>query len=465
MPEPLPSPTRGTVHPTKTATQQLAGLALSVADDPAAREPARDAVVDWYGATVAGRMMSASQIAARAPFLDEPGRARLIPDGRPASVRTAALLNGLFSHEAEMDDIYREGLYHPGSPTVAAALAVAEGLDASGAALLAAVAGGYEVGCRVAETVNPAHYRYWHTTGTVGTLGSAAAAGLLLGLDEDRLAHALAVATSMAAGLQQAFRSGSMSKPLHAGHAAEAGVVAAGLASEGYRGTPEVLDGDLGFGVAMSDGPSWAGLADAAARPPAVSQVTVKPHACCGHTFAAVDAALDLRAQGLDARRIRSVEVDTYQVAIDVAGGRSVDTAGEAKFSVGYCVGAALSLGTVGMDAFDQRHLDDPALRWFAANTALAADPQMDATFPGRRQARVVVVDDDGREWRAERATRRGDPDSPLSPEERRTKFDGMVVPVLGTEAAARLHEALSGLADLERVVQIPLGTTGVDHG
>ncbi|HRD59457.1 MAG TPA: hypothetical protein PL137_01010, partial [Nocardioides sp.] len=117
----------------------------------------------------------------------------------------------------------------------------------------------------------------------------------------------------------------------------------------------------------------------------------------CGHTFAAVDAALDLRAQGLDARRIRSVEVDTYQVAIDVAGGRSVDTAGEAKFSVGYCVGAALSLGTVGMDAFDQRHLDDPALRWFAANTALAADPQMDATFPGRRQARVVVVDDDGR--------------------------------------------------------------------
>ena len=431
---------------------------------PEAREPARDAVVDWYGATVAGRMMPASQIAARAPFLDEPGRARLIPDGRPASVRTAALLNGLFSHEAEMDDIYREGLYHPGSPTVAAALAVAEGLDASGAALLAAVAGGYEVGCRVAETVNPAHYRYWHTTGTVGTLGAAAATGLLLGLDEERLAHALSVATSMAAGLQQAFRSGSMSKPLHAGHAAEAGVVAAGLASEGYRGTPEVLDGDIGFGVAMSDGPSWASIAEPG-RPPAVSQVTVKPHACCGHTFAAVDAALDLRAQGLDARRISSVEVSTYQVAIDVAGGTSVQSAGEAKFSVGYCVGAALRLGTVGMDAFDQRHLDDPALRWFAEHTALAADPQLDAAFPGRRQARVVVVDDDGREWRAERATRRGDPDSPLSREERRTKFDSMVVPVLGAEAAARLHDALSGLADLERVIQIPLGTTGVDHG
>lgn len=448
--------------PIKTATQQLAELAILVGRAAEAREPARDAVLDWFGATVAGREMPASQIASRAPFLDEPGRARLIPDGRPASVRTAALLNGLFSHEAEMDDIYRDGLYHPGSPTVAAALAVAEGLDASGADLLGAVAGGYEVGCRVAETINPAHYRYWHTTGTVGTLGAAAAAGLLLGLDEGRLAHALAVATSMAAGLQQAFRSRSMSKPLHAGHAAEAGLLAASLASQGYRGTPEVIEGDIGFGVAMSDGPDWSALANAADRPPAISQVTVKPHACCGHTFAAVDAALDLRAEGLDPRRIGSIEVETYQVAIDVAGGTSSQTAGEAKFSIGYCVGAALTLGTVGLDAFSQGHLDDPALRRFAASTVLSADPAMEALFPGRRQARVVVTDEDGRVWEAERSTRRGDPDSPLSPAERRTKFDGMVVPVIGAEGAARLHEVLTGLADLEHVGSIPLGAVTV---
>ena len=444
--------------PTTPAVQRLAHLALSVAQDSAAREPARDAVVDWFGATVAGRMMAAGRIATRAPFLDEPGRARLIPDGRPASVRTAALLNGLFSHEAEMDDIYREGLYHPGSPTIAAALAVAEGIDAGGPALLGAVAGGYEVGCRIAETVNPAHYRYWHTTGTVGTVGAAAAAGLLLELDLERLAHALAVATSMAAGLQQAFRSGSMSKPLHAGHAAEAGVLAASLASEGYRGTPEILDGDIGFGVAMSDGPDWSSVVDLTDLPPAISQVTVKPHACCGHTFAAVDAALDLRAEGLDPTRIRSVEVSTYRVAIDVAGGTSSQTAGEAKFSIGYCVGAALTLGAVGLESFDQRHLEDPALRWFAESTVLSTDPQLNDAFPGRRQAGIVVVDEDGRTWRSERSTRRGDPDSPLSIAERRTKFDGMVVPVIGVEASARLHDALTGLPDLPQVSLIPLG-------
>jgi 2-methylcitrate dehydratase PrpD len=418
--------------------------------------------VDWFSATIAGSVMPASQIASRARFLaDQPGAARLIPDGRRASVRTAALLNGLFSHEAEMDDIYREGLYHPGSPTIAAALAVAEGLDSSGDSLLRAVAGGYEVGCFIAQLINPAHYRYWHTTGTAGTIGAAAAAGLLLGLDDTRLAHALAVSVSMAAGLQQAFRSGSMSKPLHAGHAAEAGVLAASLAEAGYRGASDILDGDIGFSVAMSDGPTWP--SDLHPGPSAaISRVTVKPHACCGHTFAAVDAALDLRARGLDPTGVQSVEVHTYQVALDVAGGRTTQTPGAAKFSLGYCLGAALLLGSVGMRSFDQIHLDDPVLQRFAATTVLHSDAEMTAAFPGRRKARVIVVDKDGRTWEAERATRRGDPDSPLSPAERRTKFDDLVVPVIGATAAATLHDALSALPEMDHVRSLPMGLSVV---
>jgi 2-methylcitrate dehydratase PrpD len=450
----------------QTAAQGLAVLAQETAKNVATTADSLAAVVDWFGATIAGSVMPASQIASRARFLvDQPGPARLIPDGRQASVRTAALLNGLFSHEAEMDDIYREGIYHPGSPTVAAALAVAEGLDSSGDSFLRAVAGGYEVGCRIAEIINPAHYRYWHTTGTAGTIGAAAAAGLLLGLDDTQLAHALAVSASMAAGLQQAFRSGSMSKPLHAGHAAEAGVLAASLAEAGYRGAPDILDGDVGFSVAMSDGPTWPDDLHTPGPTAAISRITVKPHACCGHTFAAVDAALDLRARGLDPTRVKSIEVQTYQVAIDVAGGRAVRTPGEAKFSLGYCLGAALLLGSVGMRSFDQVHLDDPLLQRFAATTVLQNDAEMTAAFPGRRKARVIVVDEDGRTWEAERATRRGDPDSPLSPAERRTKFDDLVVPVIGDNAAATLHDALSALPQMDHVRALPVAPNVVRHG
>src|SRR6185312_7716993 len=165
------------------------------------------AVADWFAAVYAGGRMPA----------------RLVAAGRRVPCRIAALLNGTAAHTAELDDIYRWGLYHPGAPTIAAALAVGERVGCSGEQFLRAVAAGYEVGCRVATAVNPDHYRYWHTTGTVGAIGAAAAAGEILALPAAGLAHALATATTLAAGLQQAFRSEAMSKPLHSGHAAEAG--------------------------------------------------------------------------------------------------------------------------------------------------------------------------------------------------------------------------------------------------
>ena len=111
-------------------------------------------------------------------------------------------------------------------------------------------------GCRRAA-LGRAHYRYWHNTGTAGTFGAVSAAATLLGLDAERHAHALATGATFAAGLQQAFRMDSMSKPLHAGHAAEAGVLAALAAERGVTGSLDVLDGDAGLGRAMSDGPDW----------------------------------------------------------------------------------------------------------------------------------------------------------------------------------------------------------------
>ena len=102
-----------------------------------------------------------------------------------------------------------------------------------------------------------AHYKYWHNTGTIGCFGAAAAAAELLQLDRTRFAHALATVATFSAGLQQAFRMDSMSKPLHAGHAAEAGVTAALAAAEGVIGSLDVMEGEAGYGRAMGDGPDW----------------------------------------------------------------------------------------------------------------------------------------------------------------------------------------------------------------
>ncbi len=219
---------------------------------------ARRCLIDWYAATLPGSVLAPAGVLREA--LDEEighGGARLLPDGRAAGVRAAALINGAASHSVEFDDIDRPALYHPGSPVIAAALAVAERDGASGETLLRAIIVGYEVSNRIGTAVNPAHYEFWHTTATVGCFGAAAAAAYVLGLDEARTIHALNGAASMAAGLQQALRSDAMTRSMHAGRAAEAGVLSAFGARHGLTGAASMLDGERGFGRAMSGEVDW----------------------------------------------------------------------------------------------------------------------------------------------------------------------------------------------------------------
>ena len=219
---------------------------------------AQRAVVDWYASLYPGLAMPAVQVleATMADDLDR-GDARLAL-GRAATPRAAALINGTAAHAAEVDDSFRDAMYHPGAATVAAALAAAQATQASGADFLRAVVLGYEVSTRIGVVMGRPHYRFWHNTGTMGSFGAAAAASSLLRLDEDAFAHALAIAATFTAGLQQAFRTEAMAKPLHAGRAAEAGVLAAQLASRGMRSSLDVLEGESGLGQAMSDGPDWS---------------------------------------------------------------------------------------------------------------------------------------------------------------------------------------------------------------
>ena len=180
---------------------------------------------------------------------------------------------------------------------ICAALAAAQARGADGEALLRAMVVGYEVSTRIGVAVQPSHYKYWHTTGTIGTFGAAAAVATVLKLDAEQTAHALANAGTFAAALQQAFRSDAMSKPLHAGHAADAGAMAALGAAQGVTGALDVLEGAAGFGAAMSTGADWSRATDGLGTRYNITAMTSKNHGCCGHSFAAIDAALALQAE------------------------------------------------------------------------------------------------------------------------------------------------------------------------
>jgi 2-methylcitrate dehydratase PrpD len=302
-----------------------------------------------------------------------------------------------------------------------------------------------------------AHYQYWHNTGTIGTFGATAAAASLYGLDAARFAHALATCTTFAAGLQQAFRMDSMSKPLHAGRAAEAGIVAAQMARAGVTGALDVIEGEAGFGRALSadraHALNWERAFATLGQQFHITEMTFKNHACCGHAFAAIDGALIVQRQlGVTADQIKSVRVETYRAALDVAGNPSPATAAEARFSLPYVVASALVHGTVRLSAVTPERLACPQTRALMRRLELAADPAITAAFPGARAARVEVVTFAGRGAQHLQPTRKGDPDQPLTDAELEAKYAELVTPVLGAAKTADLLRtlwAIDGINDV----------------
>lgn len=439
-----------------TALQTLARFAVDFADRPLPPEVAHGAqraVIDWFASVYPGLDMDAVQRLepVLADDLDR-GPSRLVSKGRAATVRAAALYNGTAAHAAELDDSFRDAMYHPGAATIAGALAVAQAVNASGPAFLRAVVLGYELSTRIGVVMGRQHYRYWHNTGTMGSFGSAAAAASLMALDAQATAHALAIAATFTSGLQQAFRAESMAKPLHAGRAAEAGVLAAQLAARGMRSSLDVLEGEAGLGHAMSDGPDWSGIGATLGRDFHVTRLTFKNHVGCGHTFAAIDGALALQQQhGFQHGDIERVQLGVYQPTLDIAPHVDPRDADQARFSLHYMVATALVHGSVRLAAFEPARLNDPATRALMGRITQALDREVDAAFPGRRGARVRIQLRRGHTFEHLQTDRKGDPELPLSDADLEGKLIELAGPAIG-EAASRaligriwaLHEAPS---------------------
>ncbi|MDW8316065.1 MAG: MmgE/PrpD family protein [Rhodovarius sp.] len=432
-----------------TTANPLLRLADRAARMPPSAELAhhvRRAMVDWFACLIAGSRLSPATLLAAALREERgAGRARCYVDGELSGIRHAALINAAAAHIVEFDDIHRDSGHHPGSVTIAAALAAAQHRGVPLAVLHRAIAAGYEVSCRIGMAVTPSHYRYWHTTGTCGTMGAAAAVAVVLGCDAERIGHAIALAATMTGGLQEAFRGEAMCKPFHPGHAAEAGALAAMAAAAGIRGALSVLDGPLGFAAATSeDRGKWdlalAGLDDQ----PIITAITFKNHGCCGHIFAALDALAALRAaHGFGPEDVESIHVGGYGPTKEICDRPDPQGVQDHRFSLQYCAAAFLVLGGVRLAAFRPENMSDPRIRALMRRVDVSLDPELAGAYPRRRPARVTVTLRDGRRLSHFQPTRKGDPDMPLSDEELSAKFMELAAPVLGEAKASALLDRL----------------------
>lgn len=420
----------------------LLALAERATTVEAQEHDVRRAMVDWFACVIAGGPHPPASLMATALAGERGvGRAMCYVDGQPSGIRHAALLNAVAAHVVEFDDIHRDSGHHPGSVTIAAALAAAQAHGASLATLHRAITAGYEVACRIGMAVTPSHYRHWHTTGTVGTMGAAAAVAVVLGCGAEKIAHAIALATTMTGGLQQAFRGEGMSKPLHPGHAAEAGALAAMSAAAGMTGALDVLHGPVGFAAATSDS---TGRWSVPEGPPLISAMTFKNHGCCGHIFPALDAMAALRAaREFTADDITQIHIGGYGPTKDVCDRPDARTEQQCRFSAQYCMGALLVLGGVRLAAFAPEQLGNPAIRAIMPRVTVSLDPELASAYPRQRAANLTVTLRDGTVLRHHQPHRKGDPELPLSDDDLSAKFMELAAPVLGEATARARLEAL----------------------
>jgi len=431
-----------------TISQQFAefGTALRWEKLPSeVQQRARLVLLDMLGATIAGSTTpTARQGSAVARRYGASDAAQLIGQRQRASVPFAALANGMNCHALEVDDGHRRAIgLHNAATATPAALAVAEEEDASMERFLAAMVLGYEVASRLGSAMNPAHrHAGFHSTGTLGVFGAAAAAAYLRGLDAEKCARALGIAGSASAGIFEFLSDGSTSKHFHGGHAAMSGIVAADLAAEGLTGPMRIFEGDEGILKVYSQGVDPETITQGLGERYEVMNLFFKIHATCAHVFSPIDAVLKLRSQIGTPVRFERMVVRTYHAAAILNQQRPPTRAG-AKFSIPYCATIAWIHGKASDEMFEPKHLEDPELLELAARVEVVEDPEIHADFPNTRAARVEVTLPDGSHKEAYVPLPKGMPECPASEDELATKFHGLVRPILGEMATERLRETV----------------------
>ncbi|MFQ5802901.1 MAG: MmgE/PrpD family protein [Candidatus Methylomirabilales bacterium] len=419
---------------------------------------AKRSFLDWLGSAIAGGTTRSTRMVVQvAKGLGGKPQATLIPDGSKTSCHLAALVNAASSHVVEMDDLHKPSVLHPAAPVIPAALAVAERDGISGAELLAAVVAGYEVAIRAGEALGPSHYHVWHTTGTCGVFGAAAAAGKLLRLTPEQLVWALGSAGTQSAGLWEFLVEGAMSKQLHPAKAAADGLLAALLAQQGLTGALRIFEGEKGLGRATSAAPDLARLTEGLGDYPLrIVENSFKTHAACYHIHSTIDAAMDLKARfNLEPAEIRKVTVRLYSAGLDLLGKVEPMSSYAAKFSIPYCIATALVKGRVALDDFTEEGIRDRTIRQLMSHVVLQRDPGLDQVYPDTWPAIVTVETAAGARHETRVDYPKGDPKNPMTREELIDKFHVLTRRIIPEASRSLLVERCLTLDTLQNVQRL----------
>jgi 2-methylcitrate dehydratase PrpD len=459
----------------RTLSQQLADFAVTCRDRHVPDRVAADVrrrIVDILGICVAARRIDTS--AAAIGLVTDAGgapQASVVGEWIRVPAAQAAFANGVLAHSLDYDDTHLPSVLHPGASVIPAALAAAEAAKAPPRRLVAAIAAGVEITVRLGmagydrDAGNSLFFeRGQHATSICGTLGSAVAAGLLLGLDAGGIAHAMGVAASFAGGIIEGNRAGGTVKRMHCGWAAHAGVTAAELARRGITGPPTVLEGRFGFFEAFLGGRFDPGaLLGGLGEQWEVPKIFFKPYPANHFTHAGIDAAIALRERGLRAAEVAEAVLKVAAPTVrtigePLAAKQRPETGYQAQFSGPYTVAAALLGGGglgLGLADFTDQLVAAPERRELMARIRVESDPVCDEIFPWQFPAILDVRTTAGRMLQERVLTNRGGPDRPLSDAEIHRKFTDNAGTTLTDDQLARFHRLIDDLDTVDDVAAL----------
>lgn len=384
-------------------------------------------LLDYLAVTCAGAAFQREKLEAYREFAQpETGRFRAIGTGTDLALKEAVFLNGLNGHALDFDDGTNSGIIHLGSPIFSLLLPLAQRYSVSIGNLLKAAVTGYEASYTMAVSIQPGHKAMgWHATGTCGMLGATLAASYMLGFTEEERFHAFATACVAASGMLKVLDDGSELKPYNVAKTALLSLTALQLAKSGFKGHPDPLGG-RGFLKMMT------GREDVELKPVflngtwAVMKSYTKPYASCRYTHPSVEAAVRLR-ELVCPEEAEQFDIRTYSLAVSGHEHTEIPGSYSAKMSIPYSVAAGFLFGKAGLQEFSEETVRDPAVLAMTRRVRVEADEVLSAAFPEKQTAVVTLRTKDGRSFTEQVDYPKGEPENPLTEEEFRTRYDGLM--------------------------------------
>jgi 2-methylcitrate dehydratase PrpD len=460
--------------PTKGVTQEVVNFIASsridrFPDDVV--QQGKRCLVDGFGVVLAGSTLEGSKIVHEYVKAGggTPGSTVFAAASMKAPVELAALANGASGHAMDYDDTQLSTtpdrtfglLTHPTVPALASALAVAEQLGASGQDFLQAFLVGFEVECKIAEAISPDHYnRGFHSTGTIGTFAAAAAAAKLLKQEPAVVAHTITIAASMSSGIRVNF--GSMTKPLHAGRAAQNGIVAATLASGGFTGGGDGLDGQWGFFSVFAGGADTERISGALGKPFTIVNpgVSIKPYPCGSLSHPSMDAMLKLVVDhDIKPDQIKQIRVRAGSNILEPLRYKTAKTELEAKFCLAFLMTALVLRRKAGIHEFTDEFVSSEPVQRMMPLVETKFDPAIEAKGFDKMRSVIEVDLKDGRSFVQPSDERyRGGPEKPFTREELHEKFSDCASLILPKERIVKALQLIEGVDSLKNVRELVAG-------